>query len=242
MGKRICILLIFLFQLLLPLWLSAQYVDLLWERIAHYPISNGADDISGYNNHGLVSGATPSADRWGNPNQAYYLDGLDDRIFCGYALEPISSAVTVTCWVRTDDASDYAHLISRYDFTADRGFILGTQDGQLKWSGRIGSGQFITMSSVSRIDDNQWHHVMGVIEGSTWSVYVDGTLENQIETGWLQTELHCSEPLTIGMYHRGDGGNHRHFKGYIDGVIIYRRALNACEIEMLYRGEVYPAR
>jgi hypothetical protein len=221
---------------------NAQYVDLLWDRIAHYPIIEGADDISGYNNHGLVSGANLADDRWGNADHAYYFDGIDDRIFCGYNLEPLTSSLTVACWIRIDDSNRYSHIISKYDFTSDGGFILGIEDGLVRWSGRIGSGQFISMTSATRIDNDQWHHIMGVIDGPTWSVYVDGILDMQIETGYLHTNLQCSEPLTVGMYHRGDGGDHRYFKGTIDGILIYKRVLNACEIEGLYSGVSHSTR
>ena len=228
--------------LAMPGTVNAQYVDLLWDRIAHYPIIEGADDISGYNNHGLVSGAMLTSDRWGNADHAYCFDGIDDRILCGNNLEPLTSSVTVASWIKTGSSNEYSHIISKYDYTSDGGFILGIEDGLVKWSGRIGSGQFIGMTSASRIDDDQWHHVMGVIDGTTWSVYVDGILEKQIETSYLRTDLQCSEPLSVGMYHRGDGGDHRYFKGNIDGIIIYKRALNACEIEVLFSGVSYSTR
>ena len=219
-----------------------QYVDLLWDRIAHYPMAGDAGDISGNDNHGLVSGARLVQDRHGHADHAYYFDGVDDRIFCGYGLEPISSSITVSCWIRFSEPSDYSHLISRYDYTNDAGFILGVQDGFVKWSGRIGSGQFITMSSVLALNDDQWHHVVVSIDDNIWSIYVDGNLDNRINTGSRETRLHCREPLTIGFYHRGDGGDHRYFTGYMDNVILYKRPLNACEIKYLFSGDTGPVR
>jgi hypothetical protein len=214
----------------------AQYVDLLWNRLAHYPIHEGAEDISGNGNHGLVSGASLTADRWGNADHAYFFDGIDDKIICGSNMEPVTTSVAVSCWIKAGNSNDYAHIISKYDYSSDGGFILGIQDGLLKWSGRIGAGQFISMTSITRIDDHQWHHVLGMIDGSTWSVYVDGILEKQFSTGFLQTDLDCTEPLAIGMYFRGDKGDHRYFNGTLDGIIIYNRPLNPCEIEVLYSG------
>lgn len=228
--------------LAMPIHLDAQYVDLLWDRIAHYPFIHDAVDISGFENHGAVVGATLTADRMGNPYEAYYFDGVDDHIHCGNDIEPIHSAVAVSCWIRTDDTESYSHIISKYDFSADGGFTLGTQGGIVIWAGRIGSGQYIRMTSKSRVDDDHWHHVIAMIDGSTWSFYLDGVLENQIETGYNKTDIHCTTPLTIGMYYNGDNGDHRHYKGFVDEVLIYKRALNACEIEVLFTGETYGQR
>jgi len=220
----------------------AQHVDLLRDRIAHYPFSHHADDISGYSNHGSVTGAIPSVDREGQENQAYYFDGVNDHIVCGTQLGPISSAVTVSCWMRTDQAEVYSHLVSKYDFVSDGGFILGILDGLALWAGRIGSGQYIRLTSSSRIDDNQWHHILGMVREGIWYIYIDGALENQYNTGFQGTNLDCSTPLSLGMYYQGDAADHRYYSGHLDDVIIYKRGLNECEIDALYTGNKYGPR
>lgn len=48
--------------------------------IGHYPFSGNADDWSGNNFYGIVNGATLTADRFGNFNNAYNFDGVDDQI------------------------------------------------------------------------------------------------------------------------------------------------------------------
>jgi len=75
-----------------------------------------------------------------------------------------------------------------------------------------------------------------MIDGSNWSIYLDGSLESSTDVDFRRTDLNSSVPLTIGMYNMGDNGDHRYFKGYLDEVIIYRRPLNDCEIEVLYTG------
>ncbi len=214
--------------------LDAQYVDLLRERIAHYPFINDASDISEYENHGLVNGASLAMDRYGKPDQVYSFDGLNDYILGGTLEKTISSSVSVSCWIKTSGVQDYSHIVSKYNYTSDAGFILGTQDGLALWAGRVGSDLYIRLTSRSRIDDDKWHHLLGIINGSTWSIYIDGTLENQTDIGYRRTNLDCNMPLTIGMYNIGDNGDHRHFLGLIDEVILYRRPLNDCEIEVLF--------
>jgi hypothetical protein len=44
--------------------------------IAEYLFNSNADDTSGNGFHGVVQGATPTADRSGKPNSAYAFDGV----------------------------------------------------------------------------------------------------------------------------------------------------------------------
>jgi hypothetical protein len=221
--------------------LDAQYVDLLRGRLAHFPFTEDARDISGFENHGEVNGATLTQG-YGGVGGAYYFDGTNDYIYCGTKLAPLPSAVTVSCWIRTDSATDNSHVVSKYDFSSDGGFILGIQDGYVRWAGRIGSGQFIRITSSVRIADHQWHCLAGVVNGGTWSLYVDGVLENHVETETQAPELTTTTPLTIGCYSRGDEGETEFFRGCIDNVLIYGRALNDCELETLFTGTTYGPR
>ena len=216
--------------------LYAQQIDLAWDLIGRFPLDNSANDMSGYDNHGAVTGAIPSEDRTGAADKAYFFDGVDDYILISPEIGPISSALTVSCWIKANDALEYGHFISKYDFESDAGFSLGIQNGKVRWAGRNGSGTPVNLPSVSMITDNQWHHLIGIIDGSTWTLYVDGNLENQINTGYRRTNLSTYVPLTIGMYFNGDNGNHRFFTGSVDGIHIYKRAISACEIEALYLG------
>ncbi|MBY0424319.1 MAG: LamG domain-containing protein, partial [Cytophagales bacterium] len=48
--------------------------------VASYPFCGNANDISGYNRHGTVIGATLTTDRFGNLNNAYSFNGLNNTI------------------------------------------------------------------------------------------------------------------------------------------------------------------
>jgi hypothetical protein len=222
--------------------LNAQFVDLLWERLAHYPFSGNASDISGFENHGSVNGATLVEDYRGGTGNAYYFDGLDDYIDCGNGMTQLSSAVTVSCWIRTGADMENSHIVSRYNFASDGGFILGTEDGLVRWAGRIGEGRFIKITSMTRIDDDTWHCLAGVVDGDRWSLYVDGVLENQLVTGDQGSDLSTTAPLTIGCCFGGESDDRQYFMGSVDNVLIYGRALNECELEFIFTGAPYGPR
>ena len=222
--------------------LHAQFMDLHLERVAHYPFSVQATDISGLDNHGEVYGAIPGPGYDGETEGAYQFDGADDHIYCGNGLPAITETITVTCWIRTETSVASSHIVSKYDFLSDGGFILGTENGYAKWAGRIGTGQFFRMTSASKINDGQWHFLAGVVEGSMWLLYVDGILQNQLDTGSESTDLSNQAPLVVGAHLQGEEGSEQHFNGLIDNIIIYRRLLNECEMEFLFTGEPNGAR
>jgi hypothetical protein len=66
--------------------------------VAYYPFNGNANDESGNGNNGAVNGATLIADRFGNANKAYSLDGLSDYI--NISSIGIYQSVTLLAWVK----------------------------------------------------------------------------------------------------------------------------------------------
>ncbi len=82
------------------------------------------------------------------------------------------------------------------------------------------------------VNDGQWHHIAGVLEGSTYRVYVDGVLDDSItDTGPPGTVDTTVEPLRIG----GVSTVAENYAGDIDDVRVYNRALSADEIKQIYQ-------
>ena len=55
-------------------------VNLANGLIAYYPFSGNANDASGNGNNAVFNNATLTTDRFGNPNSAYYFDGVSNYI------------------------------------------------------------------------------------------------------------------------------------------------------------------
>ncbi len=75
--KRNFIALFFLLLLNFPILSSGQIVSN--GLVAYYPFNGNANDESINTNHAVVYGATLTDDLFGNPNSAYYFDGVDDK-------------------------------------------------------------------------------------------------------------------------------------------------------------------
>ena len=61
--------------------IACAQVNLNNGLLAYYPFNGDAKDASGNGNDGTPqNGAQLTTDRFGNPNSAYYFDGIDDYI------------------------------------------------------------------------------------------------------------------------------------------------------------------
>ena len=78
------------------------------------------------------------------------------------------------------------------------------------------------------IDDDRWHHVVGVYDRQHLLLYVDGRLDRSLALD-RPTALDTRAPVVVGR-----GFDQRHaFGGQLDEVRVYGRALSAPEIARL---------
>jgi len=76
--------------------------------------------------------------------------------------------------------------------------------------------------------DNKWHFIIGTVTlGNQSKLYIDG----QFQSVSTQTLDISSYPLEFGRYLQSNGYA---YKGFLDDVRIYNRALSAGEIQYLY--------
>ncbi|NBV09794.1 MAG: hypothetical protein EBS09_11940, partial [Flavobacteriia bacterium] len=70
--------------------------------VGWWPFNGNANDESGNGNNGTVNGATLTQDRFGNGNQAYSFDGVDDYFDVG--INQMDS-FTVSLWIKNNSFS-----------------------------------------------------------------------------------------------------------------------------------------
>lgn len=131
--------------------------------------------------------------------------------------------------------SDGGCVISRMDVPSGyRGWSLMSSDG--KFEVRVAHqdpGDMIRLTTTSRFEPEHWHHVFVTYDGSKQArgldVYVNGETQPAVVshdtlTGTIQT----NKPASIGRRDSGD-----HFKGMIDDVRVYGRALSPAEVRAI---------
>ena len=201
----------------------AQTVDLEKGLIAHYPFNGNANDESGKGNNGTVYSASLTNDRNGKSNSAYYFNGRNAKIT--FRTNSINSnTYSISAWIKTSNAgSSYRGIVVKQLAV---GLLL--KDNRLMsfdWKKRIDKNSNISIS------DNSWHLVSLVLNSGIIKFYIDGKFRTS-----SSFSIHSqSEKFIIGSggYKQED----QYFKGYIDDITIYNRALNEAEIQALYNDQ-----
>ncbi|MHC4499303.1 MAG: LamG domain-containing protein, partial [Planctomycetota bacterium] len=207
------------------------------------PAGITAVDQSGNGNNGVLrDGAQFVAE--GKVGGGLKLDGLNDYV----AIEGLFyegsgfTEVSVCAWIRT---SKVQQIIASFDRNEYWRLQIGGEaggDGLLGWEVMTDAGQIDTdeaanwPANTGLVNDGLWHHVAGVFDNGTLTMYIDGRPRepysggatfgagDDVRWGYIGTgseaEVFDGEPRTPAD----------HFDGDIDEICIYHRALSEAEI------------
>jgi len=190
-----------------------------------------AHDSSGNNNHGTIYGASWTVGRSG---KALSFDGIDDyvRIPDSDSLD-ITGDLTITAWVKTSQTSPWSIIFSNCrEVSPHDGYKLEmtslmTYDGNIRFY-----SQESQLFSIGRINTGTWKHVAVTLSGTVATIYIDGVFDN---SGTVNVPNTNDLDQTIGASYLP----YYFFKGIIDEVQIYNRALSEEEIRALAKGLGY---
>jgi len=205
--------------------------------IAFYPFNEGnlSDESSNNNDLNNPTTATPTEDRNGNTNCAYlfnnsglnkeYLTSTNTNIFNNL------NKYSVSIWYEPHDpniiGSTIEGLLHRGGVETQCADRMGEWSIGLYDSRRavFGHNNSVWASESSLIDN--WNHIVAIKNENEYKIYWNGILE-EFKTG----NANCSnlqEVQDIGDLFVG-----REFKGKIDDIIIYNKALSDSEVMQLY--------
>jgi hypothetical protein len=194
--------------------------------VAAYAFENDANDSSGNEIHGTLVGDAGFAEGPTGYGMALNLDGDGDYVDCGLnPLLDITEQISFTYWMKAVALDKgWNTVLSRGD-DSWRSSRAGTENSmEAAVSGT--SGNYLL--GTTPVDDGQWHHVGAVYNGETFSLYVDGELDEIEEsTGLINVSTY---PLYIGQ--NADQMD-RDWTGLIDEVMIYNRPLSEAEVMYL---------
>lgn len=192
--------------------------------IAHYPFNGNANDESGHELHGNVTGASLTNDRFGNPDSAYSFDGVNDIITVNHNdVLNSSNELSISVWVKPNTQQN-AMILGKSNYVTNTNYLLRT-----KSSGYIAFEykDFANSNSLPLIVDD-WNHIAVVSQtDNSKLVYINGVLATHTTAsspfGLVNNEL------TIGAR----VGN-EYFSGSIDDLRIYKSALTEQEVLNLF--------
>lgn len=211
--------------------------DLSSNLVARYTFAGNADDVSGHGNDGTVFGATLTTDRFGIANSAYCFDGTNDYIDCGNGTSTLfdsTDSFTLEAWMKYSGLPTLGAIAARHD---DRpgtfNYTIGVAHGELvSIADQAHVGSCWLLSDISLIE-GAWYHVAYAYDNKSLTLYVNGQ-----EQG---TDLFgdAGEGDSIAHFLIGNTGqwpgyaDNRYFKGVIDELAVYDRALTEDEVRSL---------
>ncbi|MGD9101664.1 MAG: PA14 domain-containing protein, partial [Anaerolineae bacterium] len=209
----------------------------LWLRFDQIPDTSLWTDYSGNGNDGSCS-ACPDVGAVGQAGEAVRFNGVDDYVTISlYEGLNLGDEFTLSAWVRP--ASDYGQeqaghidIVSRWGAggPGNAAYLLGLNSaGQaLLWThdGSVTS----TLTSETTIPANAWSHIVGLRQGTTLKLYVNGDLDNTLPDAAPPQASHYE--LRIGA--EPAGGNH--FSGLVDEVVVFDQALSEGQVQEFYDG------
>jgi hypothetical protein len=200
--------------------------------MAYYPFDGNAGDASGQGHDGVVTGATLALDRKGNADSAYYFDGSSYITVAadGNILNADTNGWTLSCWVKPDahQSANAVPLIS-YGYGRNGGYNVAYwhQYGMFvstfydySWT-----GDYVAQDEL---DDIIWYMYTTTYDGERLRAYVNGVLVD--EKPGIYYQITGSYPLRFGA---DSSSASTFFKGYLDDIRIYRKALTELEVAQL---------
>jgi hypothetical protein len=206
--------------------------------VAYYTFTGNCTDQSDYANNGTVVGATLTTDSLGKANAAYSFDGNSYILIPNKDVLNIkTNKLTLSAWIKPSTlGSQYViHKSTDLDGFGEPGggggpFSLDFFTGQTR------AMLFDSLSNVTEIDGtttikaNVWQHLALTWDGSVARVYYNGQLEGS--KAFVGPLLVTTGNVYLGAYKWVFPSST--FKGIMDNVRIYNRALSTAEIQDLY--------
>ena len=203
--------------------------------VSYWPFCGNANDDTGNGNNGIVNGATLTIDRFGNSNSAYDFDGLTSYISgTGVNLPQGDISRTVSLWVKTTGG-----------FSVNTGgqtgsvFDYGTFENNKRFSVLLVDNDFTNYFSAfyndfhpnSSVTSNVWTNIVWVYSETNLKLYLNGNLSS---TGNISSLNTTGQNFVFGNTIPNSIGQYEKYKGTIDDIGIWNRALTPSEVTQLY--------
>ena len=209
--------------------------------VGWWPFNGDADDESGNNNNGTVYGAVLALDRQGVSNGAYHFDGIDDYISIPHNdTLAITSDITMHAIFRSEGyngSSVHQTVLNKrsggywpynlsicYASHADKKILSGRRN--------VGPTNDYKYSS-DEISVNQWEVWTITIQSDTIKFYRNGVIDTV--QYFSLSSVDVAAELLFGRNGLNEGLP-EFFKGEIDEIGIWDRALTYPEVSLLYSG------
>ena len=180
---------------------------------------------------------------YGNPqktSEGLILDGVDDYSYIEYDKTPVISGnqISYGAWIKPETIEEHGFFLNRGTtaWWTTQSYFLMHYKGEVGTRLQLEDNNENSLMATKTITPNEWHLVYATYDGSKIKMYVDGE-----EAGIMDASgnVHNSPlGLFLGAWSTGNGevtpGPRNFFKGGLQDVRIYDRALSSNEITKIY--------
>ncbi len=226
--------------------------------VGYWPFSGNANDVSGNNLNGTVSGASLTTDRNGLANAAYLFNPntasnitIQTQSITGTGLQ---NQFSISMWVKANRAANYigesslcpgSVSVPMANSNQNWAFVPGNSGSNLGVGFSIGTNGIMVAEHannilVSRLSNSSTYsnfvHVVIIYDNSNSYLYVNGTL--------VRTRtMYCSSNLKMvpSLISLGTSLYSPNFSGVLDDLGVWNRALTSGEVQQLYTACLTPA-
>jgi hypothetical protein len=200
--------------------------------VGYWPFSGNANDQSGNNLNGNVTGASLAADRFGNLGKAYtFLNGNQFITLPAPPSNTFTNTMSYSLWYKEVPNTNYVNI---FNTTNNKALVLNPNASGIRAND---GNSFGLDANSSALSVNGWKHICVVYVGQVISIYLNGILINSGTTGFPAIIQYNSTQSIVGSTYLM-GGQYP-FSGLIDDIAIYNRALTQQEITNLFNGVTY---
>ena len=194
--------------------------------VACYPFDGNASDFSTKGNHGIPQGNLQYIT--GKLGQAAQFDGTSSyiSIVANNSLK-MQGATTLAAWIKPSEfpsSNNCSNILSDHSSMYNNGKIFRFQSNHVEF---LLDAEGSKEVGYTWTELNVWKYIVATFDGSQMKLYVDGVLTSFVDNS--RVIAINPNPVLIGKSGWGE-----YFKGLIDQLRIYDRALTQAEITELY--------
>jgi hypothetical protein len=220
--------------------------------VGYWPFDGNANDLSLNGNNGLTNGVTLTNDRFGNNNSSYYFNGTSDfiEVLDNNSLD-LSNEYTFSVWVKIDDYTLNTNMSAPqrtmlgkptnpdnggYSFRSMEGVDWNLDGNALEYLGAWNIPSVTNGTLGSQLDSLSiavWTNLIFTYDGNEAKLFKNGVLVNSDIFSFSLTN--STQSLYFGKeFNSITPSENRWFKGTLDDIGIWNRALNQQEITEIF--------
>lgn len=214
------------------------YANLTDSLTAYYKLDmaslEAVDEISAFN----LDYSNVTYQQAGKVNYSCQFNGTSSVFVATTAGNNPADSLTISVWVKTSTTGTKMFITGNYQedsFGDGYGLFITTGNVARFIINNNTSGGAGEVIGTTNICDGAWHHIAGTWNGSTITLYVDGSSEGTPAT-WSNTITYSSATYNhFSIARTGDFSNF--YAGYIDEVALWHKTYTSTDIQALYTKE-----